>query len=133
MTQEAENEDWYGPDMATFGDRIAAARLAAGLTQSALAKRLGVQLKTLRNWEEDLSEPRANRLSMMAGVLNVSITWLIHGEGDGLQAPPQELEVQGDLRSILGEIRKLQTDLKAQSDQAGRLEKRLRKLLSENT
>ena len=30
---------------------------------------LGVRLATLRSWEDDLSEPRANRLSMMAGLL----------------------------------------------------------------
>lgn len=121
--------DWYGPDAATFGDRVAAARDAAGLSQKDLARRLGVRTSTLRNWEEDLSEPRANRLSMMAGILNVSIMWLINGEGEGMQAPPEELEVDGDIRAILTELRELRTDLKARSEHAGRLEKRLRRLL----
>ena len=53
--------DWYGPEAATFGDRVAAAREQAGMTQAALAKRLGVRLPTLRAWEDDRSEPRANR------------------------------------------------------------------------
>ena len=69
--------DWYGPDMATFGDRLAAAREHAAMSQSDMAKRLGVKVSTLRKWEQDLSEPRANRLSMMAGLLNVSIMWLL--------------------------------------------------------
>jgi len=80
--------DWYGADTATFGDRVAAAREAAGMTQKQLAKRLGVKLPTVRGWEEDLSEPRANKLSMMAGLLNVSIVWLLTGEGEG-GVPPR--------------------------------------------
>lgn len=125
----ADDTDWYGPDAATFGDRVAAARDAAGLSQKELAKRLGIRASTLRNWEEDLSEPRANRLSMMAGVLNVSIMWLINGEGEGMQAPAQEVELDGDIRGVLTELRELRADLKARSEHAGRLEKRLRKLL----
>lgn len=68
-----ETTDWYGPDVATFGDRVAAARENAQMTQAALAKRLGVKHATLRAWEDDLSEPRANRLSMLAGILGVSM------------------------------------------------------------
>ena len=37
-----ENEDWYASDVATFGDRVAAARENADMTQAALAKRLGI-------------------------------------------------------------------------------------------
>ena len=70
LPEETVSEtDWYGPDAATFGDRVAAARDAAGMTQAVLARRLGVRLATLRGWENDLSEPRANRLSMLAGLL----------------------------------------------------------------
>src|SRR5690554_4232762 len=74
-------ENWYGLDMATFGDRVAAAREAAGMSRKQMARRLGVKLGTVRGWEDDLSEPRANKLSMMAGLLNVSIVWLLTGEG----------------------------------------------------
>ena len=65
-------QDWYGPDMATFGDRVAAAREMAGMSQAELARRLGVRVATLRAWENDVSEPRANRLSMMAALLVVA-------------------------------------------------------------
>ena len=57
--------DWYGPDAATFGDRVAGAREVAAMTQAQLARRLGVKKATLLGWEQDLSEPRANKLSMM--------------------------------------------------------------------
>ena len=77
-----ENEDWYGSEVATFGDRVAAARENANMTQAVLAKRIGIKQSTLRAWEDDLSEPRANRLSTLAGILGVSMMWLINGEGE---------------------------------------------------
>ena len=52
-----DGDDWYGPEVATFGDRVAAAREASQMTQEQLAKRLGVKLKTLQPWEEDLGRP----------------------------------------------------------------------------
>ncbi|WP_372439873.1 helix-turn-helix domain-containing protein [Sulfitobacter mediterraneus] len=80
-------DDWYGPETATFGDRLAAAREMSELTQDQLARRLGVKVGTLRNWENDVAEPRANRLQMLAGLLNVSISWLLLGESEGLPEP----------------------------------------------
>jgi len=124
---EMNPQDWYGPESATFGDRLAAAREAQGLSQTQLAKSLGVRANTLKSWEEDRSEPRANRLSMMAGLLNVSLMWLINGEGDGLDAPQEDLhEVPADIATLLGEMRDLPTEMRAQCDKLGRLEKKLR-------
>ena len=123
--------DWYGPDAATFGDRVAAARERAGMTQSQLARRLGVKLSTLRGWEDDLSEPRANRLSMMAGILNVSIMWLLTGEGDGLQGPEEEEQVPPEVSRILASMREMRGELRAASDRLARLEKQLRQHLKQ--
>ena len=121
--------DWYGPDTATFGDRVAAARDAAGMTQQQLAKRLGVKAATLKAWEDDISEPRANRLSMLAGLLNVSITWLINGEGEGVDSPEIVPEMSQEMSDLLLEIRTLKSTLKESSDRLGRLEKQLRQKL----
>ena len=77
--------DWYDPEATTFGDRLSGAREAAGMSQAALARRLGVKPTTLRSWEEDRAEPRANRVQMLSGLLNVSLVWLLTGEGDGVQ------------------------------------------------
>ena len=59
MTKNAKGEDfdWYGPDAATFGDRVVGAREFSGMTQLELSRRLGIKLTTLQAWEEDRSEP----------------------------------------------------------------------------
>ncbi|MEP1963493.1 helix-turn-helix domain-containing protein [Tateyamaria sp.] len=122
--------DWYGTEAATFGDRVAAAREAAGMTQKQLSKRLGIRVATLRAWEEDLSEPRANRLSMMAGLMNVSMMWLINGEGEGLSGPVDTADAVTDqTRDILTELREMRADMLARAEQMARLEKRLRATL----
>jgi transcriptional regulator with XRE-family HTH domain len=124
-----ENQDWYGPDAATFGDRVAAARENSGMSQAALAKRLGVKQSTLRGWEDDLSEPRANRLSTLAGILGVSMMWLINGEGEGLDAPEEGPSADASARDVLNELRELRSDMLKRAEQLGRLEKRLRTAL----
>lgn len=126
---EADTENWYGPDQATFGDRLAAARDQAGMTQEVLAKRLGVRNKTIRAWESDMSEPRANRLSILAGLLNVSIMWLINGEGEGVESPEDAVPQINGMADIFAEIRVLRADMLKKAEQMGRLEKRLRLLV----
>ncbi len=122
--------DWYGPEAATFGDRVAGAREHAGMSQAQLARRLGVKTATLRAWEEDMSEPRANKLSMMAGLVNVSIMWLLTGEGDGMVGPaPEQDEVSIDFAEVLAEMRAIRADMRANAERAARLEKRLRRLV----
>ncbi len=123
-------ENWYDPEVATFGDRLAAARDYAGLSQAALAKRLGVKASTIRKWEDDLAEPRANRLSMLAGVLGVSMTWLINGTGEGVEAPDAAM-MDDDLQSVLGELRDLRVSFTSKAEQIGRIEKRLRQMVQD--
>ena len=127
-----ENADWFGPDTATFGDRVAGAREAAGMTQAQLGRRLGVKKTTLSGWEQDMSEPRANKLSMMAGLLNVSIVWLLTGEGDGMSAPEDEAVSSPDFTGVLAELREIRAGMRANAERAGRLEKKLRLMLQES-
>lgn len=124
-----EETDWFGPDAATFGDRVAGAREAAGMSQAQLARRLGVKKSTLTGWEQDMSEPRANKLSMMAGLLNVSIMWLLTGEGAGMTGPTDEDLVASDFGEVLGELRAIQGAMRLNAERAARLEKKLRLLL----
>jgi len=119
----------YSEGAATFGDRLALAREAQHLSQEQLARRLGLRAETIRNWEFDRSAPRANRLQMLAGFLNVSMVWLMTGEGEGGPHPHPAATAHtatGELAAILGEIRELRiANIKA-NDRLSRLEKRLR-------
>jgi transcriptional regulator with XRE-family HTH domain len=84
------------PDMDTMGGRLSRARDAKSMTVGQVATRIGVKAQTISAWESDRSEPRANRLVMLAGFLGVTPTWFMHGVG---QAP---LEVDnGERTSVL--------------------------------
>jgi len=125
----AENRGWFAGDVATFGDRLAGAREAAGLTQAQLAKRLGVRLTTVEAWEADAAEPRANRVQMLAGMLNVSIRWLLTGEGDGLDAPTPPGALPPEVRAALEDLAALRARMLALAGEMGQMEKRLRHLM----
>lgn len=118
-------QDWYDPQATTFGDRLAGAREEAGMTQAELARRLGVRLKTLQAWEEDLGEPRANKLSMLAGLLNVSLPWLLTGEGAGPDGPDQA-GGSAALDEALAEIAEVRAQLARSAERLRRLEAGLR-------
>jgi transcriptional regulator with XRE-family HTH domain len=121
------SDDYFSDDAATFGDRLAAAREALGLSQSQLASRLGVRLGTIQNWESDRSEPRANKLQMLAGLLNVSIVWLLTGQGEGgVDVDAAALDTEET--SILAEMREIRLGLARLMERTARLEKRFRSM-----
>jgi transcriptional regulator with XRE-family HTH domain len=121
-----QNEDWFSEDTSTFGDRLTGAREAAGLSQAQLAKRLGVKLSTMRSWEDDLSEPRANRLTMMAGIIGVSFSWLLNGQGEGLESPDMEQDLPAGVDDLLLELRAIKARIYRETELMGIVEKRLR-------
>ncbi|HUF56676.1 MAG TPA: helix-turn-helix transcriptional regulator [Thermohalobaculum sp.] len=123
-------DDW-SETAATFGDRLAAAREGQGLSQADLARKLGLKLQTIRNWEDDRAEPRANKLQMVAGFLNVSMVWLMTGIGDGGPEPRTE-DGEGTLgptvKELLAELRELRLGQMRAAERMASLEKRLRHL-----
>lgn len=130
MTTDTGQSDWYSNDAATFGDRVAAAREALGMDQAMLASKLGVKLSTVERWEEDQSEPRANKLNMLSGILNVSMRWLLTGEGEvGFDGPIDEDVLPADLQNLMSEIRVLQASLNRTATRLGKVEKRLKQAL----
>lgn len=127
---DQSDSHYFAEESATFGDRVEAGRIAAGLTQQELARKLGVKLKTIVGWEEDIAEPRANKLQMVAGMLNVSIMWLLTGEGDGVLGPDDVVDGDDEARAILIELRRTRGEMGALVERIERLETRLSKVLS---
>lgn len=125
----AESGNWYAADVATFGDRLAGARDAAGLTQEDLAQRLGVRLTTVQAWEEDMAEPRGNRLQMLAGMLNVSLSWLLTAEGAGLDTPDGPAPLPPAAEETLSEMQRMRARMAAMAEDMGQMERRLRQVL----
>lgn len=126
-----EMSNWFSDETATIGDRIAGAREASGLSQSEMARKLGVKVKTIRGWENDLTEPRANKLQMLSGLLNVSLMWLLNGEGQGVDAPVDEQPITKDVHELLLELREIRVDMDAAAERLARTEKRLRTVLTQ--
>jgi transcriptional regulator with XRE-family HTH domain len=82
-------------------------------------------------WENDLNEPRANRLQMMSGILGVSMSWLLTGQGAGPEAPDDETALSDDVLDLLAEMRALRSQIAQSGEKLGRLEKRLRTALKD--
>jgi len=129
-TDATTDTGWYSEEAATFGDRVTGAREARGMTRKQLAERLGVRVKTLEAWEEDRADPRANKLQMLAGVLGVSLMWLLTGEGDGVEGPVEADQEAVEARALLAETRQIRAEIGSLAERMGRLEKRLRVILA---
>ena len=54
----------------------------------AILEQVGVSADTIGAWESGKRQPRANRLVTIAGVLNVSMAWLLEGREDGFMESP---------------------------------------------
>ena len=67
----------------TLGGRISFCREVVGFTVAQAARRLGVMMQSWNAWECDRDMPRGSRLTMMAGLLGVSPSWLLTGMGTG--------------------------------------------------
>lgn len=102
------------PDMDTVGGRLSRAREASGLSIKELAWRLGVKMATVKGWESDRAQPSSHRLTMLAGLLQVSLSWILHGVGIG---PSEEIDLedapdtaQSEMNDRLAKLRMLHVE-----------------------
>ena len=109
---------------ATLGGRISLAREASGLTVAQVVKRLGVRVTTYSAWEADRSEPRANKLVALAGILNVSPPYLLSGLG----AQP---DTSGNDETKINTIRAQVNTMEKQLKDANRTLRRLKEMLAQ--
>ena len=93
----------------TLGGRISIAREAAGLSVADVVKRLGVRANTYEAWEADRSEPRANKLVALAGILNVSPPYLLSGLG---KQPTQSAFPERQITQLKAQVEQLEQSLK---------------------
>lgn len=66
--------------MANLGEKIKAARKAQGITQQAMADRLGVHRSTIANYEIERRKPSLNELKEISKMLYVDLNYLLEGE-----------------------------------------------------
>lgn len=60
-----------------FACRLRSTREAGGISQTALAERLGVSAQAVQKWESGASFPRLSRLYQLAGALGVKVSSLL--------------------------------------------------------
>lgn len=121
-----EQCDYYGDEVTTLGERISVARENAGLSQEDLAKALAVKSGTLDDWENDAAEPRANRMTLLGGILGVSAGWLLYGIGEGVPAPSDEDAPESISDTQVAE--RLLTELRDAQEMQGKIAKRMARI-----
>jgi transcriptional regulator with XRE-family HTH domain len=70
----------------SIGNRIRGARESAGLTQTALAQTLGLDVKNVSRWERQEVIPRTEVIVPLADALGVDVRWLLEGLADETQS-----------------------------------------------
>lgn len=63
-----------------FGDRVKNARIQRGMTQTDLAKMVGISRQQITNYEKNDSTPKDSVMNMLSAALGVSIKWLETGD-----------------------------------------------------
>ena len=109
----------------TLGGRVSHAREAAEMPIPQVINRLGVRKATYTAWEADRSEPRANKLVALAGILNVSPTYLLSGLGRAVQQLPNH---QTKINGLLTEIESLEQTLKSATKLLNRIKSQAKKI-----
>ena len=71
-------------DSANIGKNIAALRKKCGLTQNALAEKLGVSNKAVSRWESGRGYPDISAFPALASVFGVTVDYLMLGERKGI-------------------------------------------------
>jgi transcriptional regulator with XRE-family HTH domain len=76
MTARSTHRDSNRVPVFSLGERIRKAREDAGMSQQQFADELGVDRKTVGNWEADRNQPRYRDLMLVSSVADVSLEWL---------------------------------------------------------
>lgn len=84
-----------------LSEKIYACRKRSGLSQEALAERLGVSRQAVSKWETGDAEPELSKLRLLADAFGVTADWLLSAEGmpEPEAAAPQDAPTPLDVQS----------------------------------
>lgn len=82
----------------TFAEKVKKARIERGLTQTDLAEKIGVSLRTITSYERDNIQPRPKTLAKLAEAFGVSTKYLADEDCDnpteGIERDPYIAEAR---------------------------------------
>ena len=81
----------------TLGQNIQNARRAQGLSQEALAEKIGVSRQALGKWEKDTALPGLDNLQALAAALGIGVDALLGTENADPAVPAVTLDALRDL------------------------------------
>jgi transcriptional regulator with XRE-family HTH domain len=85
-------------EMDSIGNRIRALRLACGITQSELGRRIGISAPAITQLERSLSRmPKGFVLAGLCRELSTNSAWLLNGQGD----PSATVALDGDRHDLV--------------------------------
>jgi transcriptional regulator with XRE-family HTH domain len=73
---------------ATFAERVKAKMKAKGIRQSEIARQIGYTSTGVWNWLQGNTLPRAETLSALASILDVTEDWLRNGDAAEISVEP---------------------------------------------
>ena len=91
---------------AAVGARLRSARQLAGMSQTDLARRVGVTFQQVQKYEQGMNRIGASRLQQFAEILNVSVSFFFETEiGSGVQEARPAAAVEQDNILLAGQQR----------------------------
>ena len=72
-----------------LNEKICYCRRKAGLSQEALAERIGVSRQAISKWETGEASPEITKLPLLASTFGVTADWLLSEEDPAGDAPPE--------------------------------------------
>ncbi|WP_121639663.1 helix-turn-helix domain-containing protein [Virgibacillus sp. Bac330] len=106
--------------MSTLGERLRKAREKKGLKQIQVKQKTNINNKTLSGYENDVSEPDANTLAVLADLYEVSYKWLLTGKGKMMENEDTHVPLtEKDEKDIAKRMEKLKKDLMNGTDSDG--------------
>lgn len=105
----------------SIGNRLRIARENADISKEQLARRIGVSVRVVESWEDGGSVPRGNRLQILAGILNISLRWLLEGgegdEADSRSDAPDSIEaMHSELQRLYATLGQAKANVKQSLD-----------------